>query len=96
MPIHNFTPDQALLAGLRRRHPGWLERLFDGVEENSPMHGMIAASVASEQCRRLAAEGLTRMHVYALNRAELPLAIRHLLGAPTVRGRRLSGMTRFP
>ena len=40
------------------------------------MHGMIAASVASEQCRRLAAEGLTRMHVYALNRAELPLAIR--------------------
>jgi methylenetetrahydrofolate reductase (NADPH) len=45
------------------------------------MHGMIAASVASEQCRRLAAEGLTRMHVYALNRAELPLAIRHLLAA---------------
>ena len=45
---------------------------------------MIAASVASEQCRRLAAEGLTRMHVYALNRAELPLAIRHLLAAPAV------------
>ena len=37
------------------------------------MHGMIAASVAAEQCRRLAAEGLTRMHVYALNRAELPM-----------------------
>ena len=44
------------------------------------MHGMIAASVAVEQCRRLAAEGLTRFHLYALNRAELPVALLRLLG----------------
>ena len=60
------------------------------------MHGMIAASVASEQCRRLAAEGLTRMHVYALNRAELPLAIRHLLAAHEMPARRLSGSPTCP
>jgi methylenetetrahydrofolate reductase (NADPH) len=85
MPIHNFTQikrfSQACGAGI----PDWLERLFEGVEEGSTTHGMVAASVATEQCRRLAAEGLTAMHVYALNRAELPLAIRQLLGARTVR-----------
>jgi methylenetetrahydrofolate reductase (NADPH) len=84
MPIHNFTQIKRFSEGCGAGIPAWLERLFDGVDETSPTHGMIAASVAADQCRRLAAEGLTRMHVYALNRAELPLAIRHLLGAPAV------------
>ncbi len=84
MPIHNFAQIRRFSLGCGAGVPPWLERLFDGVDESSPMHGMIAASIASEQCRRLAAEGLTRMHVYALNRAELPLAIRHLLAAHEV------------
>lgn len=84
MPIHNFTQIRRFSLGCGAGIPAWLERLFAGVDESSPMHGMIAAGVASEQCRRLAAEGLTRLHVYALNRAELPLAIRHLLSAHEV------------
>jgi len=84
MPIHNFSQIKRFSLACGAGIPAWLERLFDGVEEGSPTHGMIAASVATEQCRRLAAEGLTAMHVYALNRAELPLAIRHLLGARAV------------
>ena len=84
MPIHNFTQIKRFSQGCGAGIPAWLEQLFDGVEEGSPMQGMIAASIATEQCRRLAAEGLTRMHVYALNRAELPLAIRHLLGTQPV------------
>ena len=60
--------------------PAWLEQLFEGVDGNSPLHAMLAANVAVEQCRRLAAEGLTRLHVYALNRTELPLALLRLLG----------------
>lgn len=81
MPIHNFTQIKRFSAGCGAGIPAWLERLFAGVEESSPTHGMLAASVAADQCRRLAAEGLTAMHVYALNRVELPLAIRQLLGA---------------
>ena len=84
MPIHNFTQIRRFSLACGAGIPAWLERLFAGVEETSPMHGMIAAGVASEQCRRLAAEGLTRLHVYALNRADLPLAIRHLLAAHEV------------
>lgn len=84
MPIHNFSQIKRFSLACGASIPAWLERLFAGVEENSPTHGMVAASVATEQCRRLAAEGLTALHVYALNRAELPLAIRQLLGARTV------------
>lgn len=84
MPIHNFAQIRRFSLACGAGIPDWLERLFDGVEEGSPTHGMLAASVAAEQCRRLAAEGLTAMHVYALNRAELPLAIRQLLGARRV------------
>ena len=80
MPIHNFAQIRRFSLGCGAGIPDWLERLFDGVAEGSPTHGMIAASVAAEQCRRLAAEGLTALHVYALNRAELPLALCHLLG----------------
>ncbi|MEK0085579.1 methylenetetrahydrofolate reductase [Benzoatithermus flavus] len=80
MPIHSFSQVRRFSLACGAGIPAWLERLFDGIEEGSPLHGMIAASVAAEQCRRLASEGLTRMHVYALNRAELPLAIRQLLG----------------
>lgn len=81
MPIHSFTQIKRFSAACGASIPPWLETMFEGVEDGSPIHGMVAASVASEQCRRLAAEGLTRMHVYALNRAELPLAIVHLLNA---------------
>ncbi len=81
MPIHSFTQIRRFSAACGAGVPPWLEALFDGVEDGSPVHGMVAASVVAEQCRRLAAEGLCRQHVYALNRAELPLAIVQLLKA---------------
>lgn len=81
MPIHNFTQIKRFSSACGAGIPSWLEELFDGVEEGTQVHGMVAASIVAEQCRRLAAEGLTRQHVYALNRAELPLAIVQLLKA---------------
>jgi methylenetetrahydrofolate reductase (NADPH) len=85
MPIHSFTQIRRFSAACGAGIPPWLLRLFEGVEDGSPLHGMVAAHVATEQCRRLAAEGLTKLHIYALNRPELPLALSHLLGATTPR-----------
>jgi methylenetetrahydrofolate reductase (NADPH) len=85
MPIHSFRQIERFSAACGAGIPGWLRQVFDGVEDGTAMHGMIAASVLAEQSRRLAAEGLARQHVYALNRAELPLALVQLLrlaGAP--------------
>ena len=56
MPIHNFTQIKRFSQGCGPGIPAWLERLFEASTRARP-HGMIAASVAAEQCRRLAAEG---------------------------------------
>ena len=83
MPIHSFSQIKRFSSACGAGVPHWLEALFDGVPETSQLHAIVAANVAVEQCRRLAAEGLSRFHVYALNRAELPLALLRLLGAAT-------------
>ncbi|MCB1884588.1 MAG: methylenetetrahydrofolate reductase [Geminicoccaceae bacterium] len=80
MPIHNFRQVKAFSARCGASIPPWLDALFAGVEPDTPTHQMVAASVAAEQCRRLAAEGLTDLHVYCLNRADLTLALGQLLG----------------
>jgi methylenetetrahydrofolate reductase (NADPH) len=80
MPIHNFQQIKRFSERCGAGVPGWLVRLFDGVEPASDLHKMVAASVAGEQCRRLVAEGFGQLHLYALNRAELAVAVFRLLG----------------
>jgi methylenetetrahydrofolate reductase (NADPH) len=81
MPIHSFSQIRRFSEACGAGIPGWLADLFDGVPEGSALHGMIAATVVSEQVRRLAAAGFGAIHVYALNRAELPLVIVQILKA---------------
>ncbi len=67
--------------------PDWLQRRFDGLDDDPDTRRMIAASFAIEQVRRLQAHGVQEFHFYTLNRAELAYAICHALGvrAPAVR-----------
>lgn len=81
MPIHGFSQIRRFSAACGATIPTWLADLFDGVPEGSALHGMIAATVVAEQVRRLAGAGFGALHVYALNRAELPLAIVQILKA---------------
>lgn len=80
MPIHSFPQIKRFSERCGAGVPGWLIRLFDGVEPGSDLHKMVAASVAGEQSRRLVAEGFEQLHIYALNRAELSVAVFRLLG----------------
>jgi methylenetetrahydrofolate reductase (NADPH) len=41
---------------------------------------MVAATVATEQCRRLAEAGLTEFHIYTLNKADVSVALCRALG----------------
>ncbi len=71
--------------------PGWLARLFESLEDDPEARKLVAAMVAGEQCRILAAEGVSDFHFYTLNRADLTFAICHMLGlraAPGGSGRR--------
>jgi len=67
--------------------PPWLAELFDGLDDDPETRKLVAAMVATEQCRALAAEGVNQFHFYTLNRADLTLGICRRLGlkpAPAV------------
>ena len=61
--------------------PGWMNRLFDGLDERPGARALVAATVAAELCRTLYAGGVRQFHFYTLNKADLAYAVCHMLGA---------------
>ena len=53
--------------------PGWLDDLFEGLDDLPAARQLIAATVAAELCGQLYAGGVRHFHFYTLNRAELSL-----------------------
>jgi methylenetetrahydrofolate reductase (NADPH) len=80
LPVTNYTQMKRFAKTCGAKVPDWLSRLFEGSDENPELRGLIAASIAAEQCRLLRAAGVEEFHFYTLNRAKLTLAICHILG----------------
>jgi methylenetetrahydrofolate reductase (NADPH) len=66
------------LASVVGRGPAWLASLFEGSEANPELRGLLAATIAAEQCQLLRAAGVEKFHFYTLNPAKLTLAICHI------------------
>ena len=82
MPVHNLASLKRFAAGCGATIPDWLERMFDGLDDNPELRAMVATSVATEQCRQLMAAGIHDFHIYTLNKADVTLAICRALGLP--------------
>lgn len=80
MPVTNFSGVKKMAALCNTEVPGWMERLFEGLDEQPGARQLIAATLTAELCRKLYAGGVRGFHFYTLNRAELSYAICHLLG----------------
>lgn len=80
LPITRFPQLQRFAEQCGASVPDWLTERFLGLEDDAETRQLIAASVAIEQARQLAAEGVQEFHFYTLNRAELTFAICHALG----------------
>lgn len=80
LPVSNFAAAQKMSAPCHVHMPGWMERLFEGLDEKPAARQLVAAAVAAEMVRHLYAGGVRHFHFYTLNRAELTYAICHLLG----------------
>jgi methylenetetrahydrofolate reductase (NADPH) len=63
--------------------PGWMARLFEGLDDHPAARQLVAATITAEMCRRLYEGGVREFHFYTLNRAELTFAICHMLGLRT-------------
>ena len=80
LPVTNYRQVARFARMCGASVPAWLTRLFESLEDDPDARKLVAAMVAGEQCRILAAEGVPDFHFYTLNRAELTFAICHMLG----------------
>lgn len=80
MPVANFVNIRRFSERCGTKIPGWMNELFGDLEDAPEVHQMIAATVAAEQCRRLAEHGVTQFHFYTMNRPELTAATCRILG----------------
>ena len=80
LPVTNFAQVQKFSAACGASVPAWMAKLFEGLDNDPETRLLVAATVAAEQCRALAADGVTDFHFYTLNRADLAYAISHILG----------------
>jgi len=80
LPVTNFGQVIKFSRMCGTAIPPWLVDLFDGLDEDPETRKLVAAMVATEQCRHLSAEGVDSFHFYTLNRADLTLGICRRLG----------------
>jgi len=80
LPVSNFAQVVKFSALCGTSIPKWMASLFDGLDDDPDTRKLIAAMVATEQCRALMQEGIDEFHFYTLNRADLTLAICRRLG----------------
>ncbi len=80
MPVTNFSRLSQFAARCGTAIPAWMPELFDGLDDAPEIRRLVAATVAAEQCRRLAEHGVRSFHFYTMNQAELTAATCRILG----------------
>ena len=80
MPVTNFVQLVRFSKMCGTSVPPWLAELFEGLDDDPDTRKLVAAMVATEQCRALAAAGVDSFHFYTLNRSDLILGICRRLG----------------
>ncbi|WP_032092903.1 MULTISPECIES: methylenetetrahydrofolate reductase [Pasteurellaceae] len=80
LPVTNFKQLQKMAALTNVKLPGWLAKMYDGLDNDQTTRNLVAASVAMDMVRVLSREGVKDFHFYTLNRSELTYAICHTLG----------------
>lgn len=80
LPVTNFKQVRKFSTMCGASVPDWLAGLFTGLDNDPTTRMHVAAAVVAEQCRQLRKAGVNEFHFYTLNRAELTLAICHMLG----------------
>lgn len=80
LPVSNVAQTRRFADACGASIPGWLNGLFEGLDDLPSARQLIAATLAAELCGQLYAGGVRCFHFYTLNRAELTYAICHLLG----------------
>lgn len=80
LPVSNFTQLQRFTSMTNVHIPDWMNKMFEGLENDGETRKMVGASIAIDMVRTLVSEGVKDFHFYTLNRSDLTYAICHTLG----------------
>ncbi|MEE9415851.1 MAG: methylenetetrahydrofolate reductase [NAD(P)H] [Acidimicrobiales bacterium] len=80
MPVPSFERVASFAAKCGTIIPEWMPQLFDGLEDMPDVHQLVSATLAAEQCRRLAENGVNEFHFYTMNKPQLSAATCQILG----------------
>jgi methylenetetrahydrofolate reductase (NADPH) len=80
VPVQNFKQTAGFAARTGASVPGWLAERFKGLDDDVATRRLVAAAVCAEQVIDLIDRGVTDLHFYTMNRADLVFAICHLIG----------------
>jgi methylenetetrahydrofolate reductase (NADPH) len=80
VPVLNFKQTAGFAKRAGATIPKWLAERFEGLDDDLATRRLVAAAVCAEQVLDLIDRGVTRLHFYTMNRADLVFAICHLIG----------------
>lgn len=80
LPVTNVAKAIEFARNCQLNTPRRFLRAFEGTDGDPDLLRLVSAHVCAEQCEQLARHGVGHFHFYTLNRAELTVAICHLLG----------------
>ena len=80
LPVTNFTQVRRIAAACGTAIPPTMVELFEPLDKDPETRNLVAATHAADLCRALFDQGVNEFHFYTLNRADLTIAICHLLG----------------
>lgn len=80
VPVLNFRQTAGFAVKTGASVPGWLAERFEGLENDVATRRLVAAAVCAEQVLDLIDRGVSDLHFYTMNKADLVYAICHLIG----------------
>ncbi len=80
MPVTNFARIRSFSERCGATIPAWMPELFGDLDGAPEIRQLVAATVAAEQCRRLAEHGVDTFHFYTMNQPALTASTCHILG----------------
>ncbi len=91
VPVQNFKQTAGFAKRAGASVPAWLAERFEGLDDDVGTRRLVAAAVCAEQVIDLIDRGVSLLHFYTMNRADLVYAICHLVGM-----RPRAGQTEMP
>jgi methylenetetrahydrofolate reductase (NADPH) len=85
VPVQNFKQTAGFAKRTGASIPAWIAERFEGLDDDMATRRLVAAAVCAEQVVDLIDRGVTHIHFYTMNRADLVYAVCHLIGLRPVK-----------